>query len=146
MAFYDCPGFKDNKGEEFEISNSFFVQRLLDIYQKVKIVLVVDESHISEARADKLPKLVRNLHKSFKTFEDIKDGCCIIINRAGRDNTEEDYHQEIQKMITLKNENGYLFQDEERRFIEFMISKRRILLFKQAAKENRDRTFVAEGS
>lgn len=122
------------------------MQRLLDIYQKVKIVLVVDESHISEARADKLPKLVRNLHKSFKTFEDIKDGCCIIINRAGRDNSEEDYHQEIQKMITLKNENGFLFQDEERRFIEFMISKRRILLFKQAAKENRDRTFVAEGS
>lgn len=93
MAFYDCPGFKDNKGEEYEISNSFFVQRLLDIYQKVKIVLVVDETHISEARADKLPKLVRNLHKSFKTFEDIKDGCCMIINRAGRDNTEEDYHE-----------------------------------------------------
>ena len=146
MAFYDCPGFKDNKGEEYEISNSFFVQRLLDIYQKVKIVLVVDESHISEARADKLPKLVRNLHKSFKTFEDIKDGCCMIINRAGRDNSEEDYHQEILRMIQLKNENGYLFQDEERRFMEFMVSRNRILLFKQAAKENRDRTFVAEGS
>ena len=146
MAFYDCPGFKDNKGEEFEISNSFFVQRLLDIYQKVKIVLVVDESHISEARADKLPKLVRNLHKSFKTFEDIKDGCCMIINRAGRENSEDDYHQEILKMIQLKNENGHLFQEEERRFMEFLINKKRILLFKQAAKENRDRTFVAEGS
>ena len=87
MAFYDCPGFKDNKGEEYEISNSFFVQRLLDIYDKVKLVLVVDESHISEARADKLPKLVRNLHKAFRTFEDIKEGVLLIINRAGRDNT-----------------------------------------------------------
>ena len=87
MAFYDCPGFKDNKGEEYEISNSFFVQRLLDIYDKVKLVLVVDESHISEARADKLPKLVRNLHKAFRTFEDIKEGVLMIINRAGRDNT-----------------------------------------------------------
>ena len=47
MAFYDCPGFRDNKGEEYEISNSFFVQRLLDIYKKVKLVLIVDESHIS---------------------------------------------------------------------------------------------------
>jgi hypothetical protein len=47
MAFYDCPGFKDNKGEEYEISNSFFVQRLLDIYDRVKLVLIVDESHIS---------------------------------------------------------------------------------------------------
>ena len=103
MAFYDCPGFKDNKGEEYEISNSFFVQRLLDIYQHVKIVLIVDESHISEARADKLPKLVRNLHKSFRTFDDIKDGCVFIINRAGKDNTEDDYHNELRKMIELKN-------------------------------------------
>ncbi len=47
LAFYDCPGFRDNKGEEYEISNSFFVQRLLDIYAKVKIVLMIDESHIS---------------------------------------------------------------------------------------------------
>jgi hypothetical protein len=111
MAFYDCPGFKDNKGEVFEISNSFFVQRLLDLYQKVKIVLVVDESHISEARADKLPKLVRNLHKSFRTFEDIKDGCCMVVNRAGRDNTEEDYHSELINMINLNNENGPLFRE-----------------------------------
>lgn len=42
MAFYDCPGFKDNKGEEYEISNSFFIQRLLDIYKKVKLVLIID--------------------------------------------------------------------------------------------------------
>lgn len=31
-ALYDCPGFNDNKGEEYEISNSFFVQRLLDLH------------------------------------------------------------------------------------------------------------------
>ena len=69
----------------------------------MKIVLIIDESHISEARADKLPKLVRNLHKSFKTFDDIKDGCVMIINRAGKENTEEDYHTELRKMIQLKN-------------------------------------------
>ena len=82
MAFYDCPGFKDNKGQEYEISNSFFVQRLLELYKKVKLVLIIDESHISEARADKLPKLVRNLREAFGTFEDIKDGVVLIINRV----------------------------------------------------------------
>jgi hypothetical protein len=69
------------------------VQRLLDNYQKVKLVLIIDESHISEARADKLPKLIRNLRKSFRTFEDIKDGVCLIINRAAEDHTVEDYHK-----------------------------------------------------
>ena len=84
IAFFDCPGFKDNKGEEYEISNSFFIQRLLDLYKNVKILLVVDESHISEARADKLPKLIKNLHEAFKTFSDIQDGCLMVINRAGK--------------------------------------------------------------
>ena len=93
IAFYDCPGFKDNKGEEYEISNSFFVQRLLDIYSKVKIVLLVDESHIREARADKLPKLRKNLLKSFKTFSDIQDGVMMLVNRAERDLGINDYHK-----------------------------------------------------
>ena len=59
----------------------------------MKIVLIVDESHISEARADKLPKLIKNLHRSFKTFEDIKDGVCLIINRAAPDHTIDDYNK-----------------------------------------------------
>lgn len=65
MVFFDCSGFKDNRGEEYEISNSFFVKRLFDIYSNIKILLIVDETSISESRADKLPKLVRNLLKSF---------------------------------------------------------------------------------
>lgn len=65
MVFFDCSGFKDNRGEEFEISNSFFVQRLFNIYSKIKILLIVDENSISESRADKLPKLIRNLLNSF---------------------------------------------------------------------------------
>ena len=70
----------------------------------------------------------------------------MFINRAGRDNSEQDYHEEILKMVQLKNENGPLFLDEERRFLEHLIKLNRILLFKQAAKENRDKTFIAEGS
>jgi energy-coupling factor transporter ATP-binding protein EcfA2 len=136
MAFYDCPGFKDNKGEEYEISNSFFVQRLLDIYSKVKLVLIVDESHVSEARADKLPKLIKNLHRSFKTFEDIKDGVCIIINRAAPDHSVEDYNKEIRKMTKLKNELGPLFMEKEQEFLDFLMFRKRVLLFKQAGKGN----------
>lgn len=103
MAFYDCPGFRDNKGEEYEISNSFFVQRLLDIYDNVKIVLMIDESHISEARADKLPRLTKNLLRSFRSFNEIMEGVILIINRADRELEPSDYCREIKKMSQLKN-------------------------------------------
>jgi hypothetical protein len=43
------------------------VQRLLDNFQKVELVFIIDYSHISEAHADKLPKLVRNCSKASRT-------------------------------------------------------------------------------
>ena len=60
-----------------------------------------------------MPKLIKNLHRSFKTFEDIKDGVCIIINRASPDFQVEDYNKELRKMTKLKTENGPLFTDKE---------------------------------
>ena len=61
------------------------------MYKKVKIVLMIDESHITEARADKLPRLTKNLLRSFKSFHDIKEGVIMIINRADRDLKPVDY-------------------------------------------------------
>ncbi len=81
-VFFDCSGFKDNRGEEYEISNSFFVQRLFDLYKNIQILLIVDESSITETRADKLPKLIRNLLKSFESLKSIQDGVILLINRA----------------------------------------------------------------
>lgn len=62
----------------------------------------------------------------------------MIINRASKDNSAEDYQKEIQKMIMLKNENGYLFLEEERKFVNFLLQSNRVLLFKQAQKEERN--------
>ena len=67
-AVFDCPGFNDNKGEEFELANSFFLQRLFQIYNRIKIVIIIDESHISETRADKFPRLLHNLLGFFRSF------------------------------------------------------------------------------
>ena len=140
-VFFDCPGFKDNKGEEFDISNSFFIQRLLDIYHKCKILLVIDESHVTEARADKLPKLLSNLLKSFRTFEDIKEGVLLVINRADKGHTVEEYHHEILKMSQLKNESGYMFEQESRSLLEYLVKQNKISLFGEAQREQKDQKF-----
>lgn len=39
-------------------------------------------------------------------------------------------------MAKLKNEEGYLFNEEERNFIEFLVKNRRVCLFKQAQRED----------
>lgn len=40
------------------------------------------------------------------------------------------------KIAKLKAEDGYLFQEEERNFIKFLVDNRRVCLFKQAQRED----------
>ena len=47
-------------------------------------------------------------------------------------------------MIQLKNENGYLFTEEERLFMEFLMFKKRVMLFRQAGKDNSNRFEAGE--
>jgi hypothetical protein len=42
-------------------------------------------------------------------------------------------------MIQLKNENGYLFSEEERLFMDFLMFRKRVMLFRQAGKGSSSR-------
>ncbi len=93
MDFFDCSGFKDNRGDEYEISNSFFLQRLFYLYKNVKLLLVIDEHYISESRIDKLPKLIKNLSEAFGDVKSIQDGVILLINRAKINLEVKDYQK-----------------------------------------------------
>jgi hypothetical protein len=73
---------------------------------------VIDESHVTEARADKLPKLLRSLLQSFGTFTDIQEGTILVINRCSEDQKLQDYCQELTKLSHLTNEGRHLFEKE----------------------------------
>lgn len=60
----------------------FFCAETVDLYKNIKILLIVDESSITEARADKLSRLIRNLLKSFKSLKSIQDEVILVINKA----------------------------------------------------------------
>lgn len=72
----------------------------------------MDESHLTEARADKLPRLTKNLLRSFKNFHDIMEGVILLINRADKELGMVEYGREIKKISVLKNERGSLFGEE----------------------------------
>lgn len=66
----------------------------------------------------------------------------MIINRAERDLGAADYHREITKMCELRTDRGPLFEEEEQTFLRYLMRERRILLFKQPRKEDKNRPFV----
>ena len=58
----------------------------------------------------------------------------MIVNRAERDLSVQDYHKEIKKMTELRNEGGSLFEPEEQRFLKYLMDNSRIVIFKSPRK------------
>ena len=56
--------------------------------------------------------MIKSLGKAFKTFDDIKDGVFLIINRADKEQTYQNYIRELEKMIEMKGERNYLFDEQ----------------------------------
>lgn len=70
----------------------------------------------------------------------------MVVNRAERDLTIMDYHREIKKMLELKNERGWMFEQEEQLFLKYLMNQNRIVLFKSPRKEDRNKKFVPTDS
>ena len=45
-------------------------------------------------------------------------------------------------MCELKNERGPLFEEEEEKFLKFLLANNRIILFRQPNKEDRNKKFI----
>ena len=65
----------------------------------------------------------------------------MIINRADRDLSAENYCKQIKKMAQLKNQRGFLFGEEEQDFLNYLVGNNRIKLFKNCLKKDKDKPF-----
>ncbi|XP_034249607.1 uncharacterized protein LOC117650350 [Thrips palmi] len=48
-TYYDCPGFSDTRGVAQDISQAYFMKRLIDSADRVKLVFVVNHSSVKKA-------------------------------------------------------------------------------------------------
>jgi intergrase/recombinase len=61
----------------------------------------------------------------------VQEGVVLLVNKARANRTLKDYTQELERLIHLKGEKP-LFSEEERNFLDYLISNQRLVLFKQA--------------
>lgn len=101
------------------------------LYQRVKIFLIIDEHYITEARLDKLPKLVHSLAEAFGSLREVQEGVVLLVNKARANRNLKDYTQELERLIHLKGDKP-LFSEEETNFLQYLIGNQRLVLFKQA--------------
>lgn len=83
VAFYDCPGFKDSNEPQFEISNSYFLNKLFNYANKLKFVFIVDHSAINKtANQDRIIRLFAQAFKIIPNIEEFKDGVGMVVTNV----------------------------------------------------------------
>ena len=89
----DTPGFNDRSNNQ-EIINAFYIKQLFGIYKELKIVFVVSVHDLS----DDSDKFIKNLADFFNTFKDLSklDGAVsFVITKVNEEKTLEDLQYSI---------------------------------------------------
>lgn len=61
----------------------------MSMYEKTKLVVVIDESYITECRAQQMPTLARKLKEAFGNLERTRFSTLFVINRCDPESTHE---------------------------------------------------------
>lgn len=65
-----------------------------------------------------------------------------MINRCSEDQTLAAFNNELKMLSSLKHDGKYLFEREERDFIEYLVDHKRIVLFRGANKAEQGKSFT----
>ncbi|RTK95857.1 MAG: ATP-binding cassette domain-containing protein [Neisseriaceae bacterium] len=76
--FYDCPGFEDTRGEDYDIAKSYFLKTIGDHAQSMKVLLVGDIHTLSAMRGGSFGKVVEQVKSFIPGFDMLTDSELII--------------------------------------------------------------------
>ena len=83
VAFWDCPGFYDNRGTDQEIVNAVCVRKIFDVSDQTKLLIVVKDSDLDDSRCEDLRDFVHLLQDDFlSNVTEISKKVTLVVSQA----------------------------------------------------------------
>ncbi|XP_018022899.1 uncharacterized protein LOC108678914 [Hyalella azteca] len=81
-AYYDCPGFSDTRSTSMEIATTYFIKKVADYAEHVKLIFVVNHSSVRRGvdRQD-LMKLLRHVTDFISDIDKYRRSIAIIVTK-----------------------------------------------------------------
>jgi hypothetical protein len=114
-AFYDCPGFSDTRNESVEIANSFFIKKVADHGQRIKILVVAHDSILQMQDRTSLPDLLKQLVMFIKDVDKMKESISLVGTNC-KDHHKSDaqiVNTYAEKLKTVIRDLPDVWQDDE---------------------------------
>ena len=72
ITYADCPGFKDNRGEEINIANAINIRNMVRDAKSVRALILIEFANLISNRAQNLSELIKISTKLFNGEESLK--------------------------------------------------------------------------
>lgn len=89
-AIYDCPGFDNTKGPEYQVAVTRFLNKLISSAESVKLVFVVDHAIVKDSRPDQFLGLIEKVFTLLENFEKFSDGIAMVVTKVLDHNDVDD--------------------------------------------------------
>lgn len=127
--YWDCPGFEDTKGPVQEIANSFFLKKIFDNSQSVKLVLVISENQMKSDRKLGLLNINKKLARIFENFNDVKYAISVIVTKANKIEEIDDIRNIIKNFAKWPDNQN--ITENEKCFYEHFATDGSVAIFQE---------------
>ncbi|XP_043466855.1 uncharacterized protein LOC122501452 isoform X1 [Leptopilina heterotoma] len=125
LVLWDTPGFDDNRGNEQDITNSYYIKFLIDNLQSLKFIVVIDFDDLKNDSPNPFFTLLRHLEDIFqKDFQNIFSSISVIFAKApeiwNNYTVDHEFIKEKLKMQFLSSSQMEL-SEKKKKFILYLI-------------------------
>lgn len=110
VTYYDIPGFEDTRGLEYDLSLTYFLQKILRHGDMVKFVFVIDYGSVKKG-GDRInfPKLAQYATTVIKNITKYRDGISMVVTKVDSNAVLQD-DGETYKMVDDKTKKQIVTQ------------------------------------
>lgn len=139
-AYFDCPGFSDTRGIEYDLSVVYFIKKLLEFAESVKFVFTIASSSVRmSGDRHEFMELARYATTLIKDIEKFRNGIAMVVTKVPNELHVDDqtfinrtiYFLNKTKISLISDNNGTAITNVEREFNENVIKFIDILMEKR---------------
>lgn len=89
-AYYDCPGFSDTRSISFDIASSYFIKKLTDHAENLKLIFTINYSSVTQG-GDRLDfiRLLRHLSEFVLKIDKFKKSIAMVVTKVDKKDTRK---------------------------------------------------------
>ncbi|GIX93758.1 uncharacterized protein CDAR_606301 [Caerostris darwini] len=105
ISYYDCPGFSDTRSTSNDIATTYFIKKVVDYSEKVKLVFIISHPSLRKGvdRQDFM-KLVKHATDLVKDIDKFKNSIAIVASKVDNQYKDKRFYENAIKFVDVISE------------------------------------------